>query len=163
FLAGVAAKKGRWRELTAKVDCVTPLYYWMGHGRDPLEVAFAQSTRPLSQAELKDLWRSRHGNAAVPLLLVVAYPRDGGARAHVCGPTGETTLVADVELSQAERLAMAGLAEPDRHLAIRTLETSLTQTVDEVPGLRNRGLLATHELLKGVPRRADWARATQTS
>lgn len=32
---------------------------------------------------------------------------------------------------------------------------------DEHPGLRNKGLLATHELLHGVPKRDDWDEATR--
>lgn len=163
FLADHSAKKGRWRELTAKVDCVSPLYYWTGSGRDPLEVAYAHSTRALKQSELKELWRSRHGNAAAPLLLVVAYPGPDGVRAHVCGPTAEKVHTAELEIGQAERLAAAGLSEPDRHAAILTLVDGLGQSSEEVPGLRNRGLLATHELLSGVPRRADWAHANEIS
>ena len=31
------------------------------------------------------------------------------------------------------------------------------------PGLRNKGLLATHELLYGVPERSDWVEATTRS
>ena len=69
----------------------------------------------------------------------------------------------DLDHGQAERLAAAGLGEPDRHLAIRFLADALEGEPEENPGLRNKGLLATHELLHGVPQRPDWNDATAQS
>ena len=98
-----------------------------------------------------------------PLLLVVAYPRERPQRATVCGPAGEDPPVVDLDYDHAERLAGAALGEPDRHVAIRFLASALEGDPGEQPGLRNKGLLATHELLYGVPGRADWDVATQRS
>jgi len=81
----------------------------------------------------------------------------------VCGPAGDNPAVLDIDLSRAERLAGAALGEPHRHLAICILAEALEGGSDEHPGLRNKGLLATHELLYGVPRRADWEEATTRS
>jgi hypothetical protein len=94
---------------------------------------------------------------------VVAYPSDHPRRAAVCGPAGEDPPVVDLECDHAERLAKVALAEPDRHVAIRFLASALEGDPDEQPGLRNKGLLATHELLYGVPERPDWAEATTRS
>ena len=66
---------------------------------------------------------------------------------------GEEPPVVDLGYAHAERLAAAALAEPDRHIAIRFLASALEGDPAEQPGLRNRGLLATHELLPGVPER----------
>jgi hypothetical protein len=81
----------------------------------------------------------------------------------VCGPTGDDPPVVDLDHGQAERLAAAALGEPDRHLAIRFLAEVLEGEPDEHPGLRNKGLLATHELLHGVPQRPDWEDTTARS
>jgi hypothetical protein len=78
----------------------------------------------------------------------------------VCGPTGDDPRVVDLDHGQAERLADAALGEHDRHHAIRFLAEALEGELDEHPGLRNKGLLATHELLYGVPKRDDWGTAT---
>jgi len=105
---------------------------------------------------VREVWKQRHGYRAAPLLVVVAYPEGRSNRAVVCGPTGDDPRVVDVDHGQAERLAAAALGEPDRHLAIRFLAEALEGEPDEHPGLRNKGLLATHELLHGVPQRPDW-------
>lgn len=60
-------------------------------------------------------------------------------------------------------MAAAAPGEPDRHLAIRFLSEALEGEPDEHPGLRNKGLFATHELLHGVPKRGDWDDATARS
>ena len=159
FLRDVKAQKGRWREASAKPDGLTTHYHWTGQGRDALEVALATSSRKLTTAEARDIWKARQGRSAAPLLTVIAYPQGDEARAVVCGPSGDSPTVADLDLSQAERLAASALAETNRHLAAQMIQGALEQTSDELPGLRNKGLLATHELLTGVPRRSDWAAA----
>src|SRR5699024_6903729 len=60
-----------------------------------------------------------------------------------------------------ERLAAAALRETNRHHAAALVRTAMEQTSEELPGLRNKGLLATHELLVGVPARPDWQQATE--
>ena len=69
----------------------------------------------------------------------------------------------ELEHAHAERLAATALDEPSRHHAIRFLADALEGDPDENPGLRNKGLLATHELLYGVPKRPDWEGATERS
>ncbi|MBA2724518.1 MAG: hypothetical protein H0U53_00880, partial [Actinobacteria bacterium] len=59
---------------------------------------------------------------------------------------------------QVERLCSAALAEPNRHSAVRFLVAMLDglHTTELLPGVRNMGMLATHELRTGVPARTDW-------
>jgi hypothetical protein len=109
------------------------------------------------------LWKQRHGYRAAPLLLVVTYPDGQGSRAVLCGPAGDDPRVVDLDYERAERMAAVALGEPDRHLAIRFLSEALEGEPDEHPGLRNKGLFATHELLYGVPKRDDWDDATARS
>ena len=112
---------------------------------------------------MREVWKQRHGRAAAPLLVVVGYPKDRPNRAVVCGPAGEDPPVVELDHAHAERLAAAALGEPSRHLAIRFLADALEGDPDEKPGLRNKGLLAMHELLYGVPKRSDWEAATERS
>jgi hypothetical protein len=80
--------------------------------------------------------------------------------AIVCGVTGDPAPIPDVSLDRAEQLAVAGLDEPDRHAAIRTMDRLLTGANDRLSsGLLNSGLFATHELREGVPLRVDWPNA----
>jgi hypothetical protein len=163
FLEGSAARKARWRDDVAKERGIHPAYRWTGPGRDGLEVAYATAGTKPSTTVVREVWKQRHGCRAAPLLVVVAYTEEQPNRAVVCGPTGDDPRVVDLDHGQAERLAVAALGEPDRHLAIRFLAEALEGESDEHPGLRNKGLIATHELLYGVPKRDDWEAATARS
>jgi hypothetical protein len=163
FLDGVDARKGRWRDNVAEAKGISTEYYWTGKGRDALEVAFGTTVTKPNTTAVREVWKQRHGRAAAPLLVVVAYPKDRPNRAVVCGPAGEDPPVVELDHAHAERLAAAALDEPNRHLAIRFLSDALEGEPDETFGLRNKGLLATHELLYGVPKRQDWERATERS
>lgn len=163
FLDQADARKARWRAPEVQKLGVTPVFRWTGPGNDGLEVVYSTAGSKPTAATIREVWKGRHGHRAAPLLLVTAYPEDRPRRALVCGPTGDDPRVVDVDYGQAERLAGAALSEPDRHLAIRYLSEALEDEPDEHPGLRNKGLLATHELLQGVPSRPDWDEATARS
>jgi hypothetical protein len=149
FLAGVDASKRRWHEPSAQQKGILPAYRWTDPGRDGLEVAFGSAESRPNAATVREVWRKRHGHRAAPLLLVVDYPGGGRSRAVLCGPAGDDPRVVDLDREQAERLAAAALGEPDRHLAIRFLSEALEGEPDAHPGLRNKGLFATHELYRG--------------
>ena len=69
----------------------------------------------------------------------------------------------DLDVSQVERLAAVALGEPNHHAATRFLLAALAELDSPVPGLRNVGLLATHELVTGVREMAEWAGAVRRS
>jgi hypothetical protein len=145
------------------VEEVSPQFIALGLGAYALEVAFAVSTKRPTHAAVKTYWQQRHGNSPSPLLLVVAYEVAGSHMASICGATvGSLTVIDDLELSHVERLAEAALLQPDRHFALRHLNDKLSAlTESPIAGIRNSGLFALHELLVGVPARADWARAAE--
>jgi hypothetical protein len=66
-----------------------------------------------------------------------------------------------VDRGQAERVCDAALDKPDRFTAQQFLSEMLPQLDEELTGLRNQGLLSTHELRVGVPERDDWEDATE--
>lgn len=146
-----------------KKDDVTPfepLGLWIGQGTSGLEVALASSTQPPTAPKLIEAWKRRQGGRPAPLLLICLF----NGRAFLCGPTGEQPPVhPNVDPGQAERLASAALSEPDRNAAIRLLAEAMPSLDTALPGLRNEGLLALHELEAGVPKRADWSAATERS
>ena len=130
----------------------------LGKGTQALEVAvFTSRSRP-SVADLRGVWRSRLGGRATPLLVVVLFDD----RAALCGPSGEQPpALPDLNLGRVERLCKTALEEPDRHAALRFLLTAIPELDATFSGLRNEGLLASHELEWGVPRRPDWLQATE--
>lgn len=132
---------------------LTPIGLWLGKGSLALEIVVAESERRIADTELRKSWRTRLGGRAVPLILV-ALGKEG---ASVCGPSGEEpTVHANLALGQVERLCREALAMPDRHAALRYLSQALPSLETALPGLRNEGLLASHELAVGVRRRHDW-------
>ena len=138
-----------------------PLGLAIGPGGGGLEVAIARAAHKPSQDALRTAWHSRQGGRAAPLLLAVFY----GDRAALCGPAGDAPPVfLDLDIGQVERICRTALAEPNRHAASRFLWSILPEVKESlIPGLRNQGLFATHELEKGVPKRADWRNAQQKS
>jgi hypothetical protein len=145
-------------ERTWHVDAppgLTPDCWWRGRGDSfRAEIALARSaTRPRAPA-VRDLWRAR-SSGGQPVLLIVTYADGGAQRAAACGPVGEQPPIRwDIEPEYATRLAAAALDEPDGHAAIRLLVESLGEADETIPGVRNDGLLALHDLLEGVPARA---------
>jgi type I restriction-modification system DNA methylase subunit len=131
----------------------------IGPGAGGLEVAVTRSERKPAQDTLRTVWRTRQGGRATPVLLVTLY-RDCAA---LCGPGGELPPVfLDLDIGQVERICRTALAEPNRHAASRFLWSVLPEVKESlIPGLRNQGLFATHELEKGVPQRSDWSQAQQ--
>lgn len=133
---------------------------YLGPGQYPLEVAVARAARAPGAAQLRDLWQARHRNAPSPLLLVVLHPGADGPAASVCGPVPPSPApVIGLPRDQVERIASTALTEPNRNAAIRFLQEVLPEADSQIPGVRNVGLVASHELQVGVPARHDWQTA----
>ena len=97
---------------------------------------------------------------AAPVLLVAIY----GNRAAICGPSGDNPpVLTNVELSQAERLCITALGEPDRHSALRFLRPALEAIDSPMAGVRNEGLLSTHEIGVWLKERRDITEAKAKS
>jgi hypothetical protein len=127
-----------------------------------LEVAVAEAAKRPTSADMRKAWKARHGGRPSPVLLAVGYPGGDGPAVAVCGPAGQDPPVHfDLDLSRVERLAATALAEPTRHAAQRCLLRLLPEVESDLPGVVNSGLLATQELLHGVPHRPDWHNATK--
>lgn len=135
-----------------------PVGLALGQGGGALEIVVTRATHRPAQATMRGVWNARHGGRAVPLLLVTLY----GDYAALCGPSGdEPPVYLNRDPGQIERLCLTALAEPDRHAAGRFLKAVVPEVESPLPGLRNEGLFATHELSHGVPGRHDWQTAQQ--
>lgn len=132
--------------------------YGLGDSQQ-LEVLYSKHSQPPSQTQLRSAWKQRQDRRGIPLIVVVLY----GEKAHVCGPSGEDpTVLLDLDPGQVERLCVEALEQPSRHAALRALRDSLGALESEsLPGIRNEGFLASHELVHGVPQRSDWDIASE--
>lgn len=142
------------RQVRLPASCpFQPVGLALGKGASGLEVLVTQSLASLRVPAVRSAWRERHGGRAAPLVLVVLH--DG--KATLCGPAGDDPPVyVGVDLGQAERLCREALQQPDRHAALRLLRDALPAVEFRLPGLRNEGLLATHELEYGVRHSPRW-------
>ncbi len=137
-----------------------PVGLAIGQGPQALEIVIARSNTQPTTNTLKDLWKKRRSNRATPVLCVVIY----GDKAALIGPSGEEPPIhRDVDAGFVEQLCLKALSEPDRHMATRFILDLLPDIDKAIPGLRNEGLFATHELTYGVPKRSDWQRSKKKS
>jgi hypothetical protein len=82
-------------------------------------------------------------------VLVVLYD----SKAALCGPAGDDPpAYAGVDPGQAERTSRGALEQPDRRAVLRCLRDALHSVESRLPGVRNEGLLSTHELNHGAKR-----------
>jgi len=132
--------------------------FYQGEGSSALEVVVVEHGERPTKEFLQKTYSDRRGGRVNPVLIVSLYDDHAG----LCGPSGEEPPVyRDVDRGQADRVCDTALNEPDRHAAQRFLTEMLPQLDEELTGLRNQGLLSTHELKVGVPERDDWEDATE--
>jgi hypothetical protein len=136
---------------------IHPRALHLGQGAMALEVAVLEADRQPSSPQLREVLRERAGRRAAPVVAVILWGE--GKVALACQVADGVTIVPDADRAQVERVCAAALGAPDRHAAIRYLAYALPQLEARIPGLRNSGLFALHEIETGVPRRADWVRA----
>jgi len=149
------ARTGRpWRYNKAENE----FEYYQGRGPSQLEVVVVEYGEKPNKDALRQMYSDRRGNRANPILIVALYTDKAG----LCGPSGEDPpIFRDVDRGQAERVCDAALDKPDRFAAEQFLSAILPQLDNELPGIRNQGLLSTHELQVGVPDREDWRTASE--
>lgn len=130
-----------------------------------LDVVYATASQRPPASDVRALWEKRWNRRPTAVLLVVAYPGpDDTARATVVGLRDNAQLAADLELRLVERIVEQGLDARTTAQAEQLLSLIFaSHDDDEVLGLSNTGLFATHELLANVPNRPDWTAAGMRS
>lgn len=127
-----------------------------------LEVAVTSWTKsePPTREALTRLHTIRLNKRAQPVVLVVETPQG----ALVFGPNTASAPMGPLSVDQVQRVVQAALDEPTA-LAARARLAGLVQALDStsMPGVKNSGLFANHELRVGVPQRSDWADACARS
>jgi hypothetical protein len=128
-----------------------------------MEIATARYTQAgePTLASLKRLHTLRQNQRVTPVLIATILS-DG--RVSLFEPTTSTSPTRPIDLSQANRFLQAILDEATP-VAARSRLQGLLQSLDTtaIPGIKNSGLFANHELRNGVPRRSDWQEACRTS
>jgi hypothetical protein len=128
-----------------------------------LEIAITAWTKnePPTREAMTRLHTIRVNKRATPVVIVVEL--DSGATL-VFGPNPASAPLGPLPEDQTQRVIQASLDEPTV-IAARTRLAGLMQSIDStaMPGVKNSGLFANHELRVGVPQRADWQEACDLS
>ena len=128
-----------------------------------LEIAITgwSKSEPPSREALTRLHTIRVNKRATPVVILVEL--DGGATL-VFGPNPASAPLGPLPEDQTQRVVQASLDEPTV-IAARARLAGLVQSIDStaMPGVKNSGLFANHELRVGVPARADWQAACDRS
>jgi hypothetical protein len=163
FLANISSR-GIWPIPSGFKTELIPIDYWLGNGDYPLEVVVASTTSRPATPHVRELWKAYQGNRPAPVLLVIIYRSGDQQVASACGPIGQNPAVWDgLPLGQLERLAKAALEVFDRNQASRLIQQALPELQTALPGVSNRGLFSTHDLINGVPQHSNWNSAVQLS
>lgn len=119
----------------------------------PLEVASALSASRPTTSDMRTLWATR-GRSAPGFVVAVLYDD----KSALAGPTEQDEVLFDIPVSKVETALAAALSKSEHNAAILRAQELLKNlgSDDESTGVINSGLFATHELLHGVPHRADW-------
>ncbi|MEI6131129.1 MAG: hypothetical protein WCR59_13770, partial [Planctomycetota bacterium] len=129
----------------------------------PIELALARWTRAdrPSREAFDKLHSLRVNKRATPVVLVVELDNGG---VLTFGPNPASAPLGPFSNEQAQRLLQVVLEEPTALLA-RARLAALVQAIDSttIPGVKNSGLFANHELRVGVPQRDDWTQACRQS
>ncbi|MFC4904080.1 Eco57I restriction-modification methylase domain-containing protein [Kocuria oceani] len=142
-------------------EALTPHHIYPANPGVQVEVVYATSSARPSASDARALWSDRWNKRPTGVLLVAAYPNGGAApKAAVVGLRDKGTYVADLAFSSVELVVEQVLEAPTTARAEEILASLFEEHEDdEIPGLVNTGLFATHELLTNVPNRSDWQTA----
>lgn len=132
----------------------------ISHG---LQVATARWTgagEP-NPTQLKNLYKLRTGDRGTPVVVAVEVD---STHAVLVGHNSDWPPTPKIEQSLIARILEAALADPNP-IAARERITMLREALDTtaLPGLKNSGLFANHELAVGVPKRPDFSSACAKS
>ena len=138
--------------------------YILSHRSDnrgqPLEVASALSATRPTTGDMRTLWATR-GRSAPGFIVAVLYDD----KVALAGPTEQDEVLFDIPTSKVETALATTLSKSEHNAAILRAQELLKNlgSGDESTGVINSGLFATHELLNGVPLRADWQQNCEAS
>jgi len=142
-------------------DSLSGGFFYVGNGNPPLEVLVVPSDGRPRRDQVRQLWRTRQGRQASPLLLVVPFLQNGSTDAHLCGPTDADLTVRELAYEQAVGLAAGALAEPSGQAAIRFLHEQTPKEGQDFHGLINQGMFAAYTLQGRVREMPEWAAAVK--
>ena len=132
----------------------------ISHGLQVVTAKWTGTGEP-NPTQLKNLYKLRTGDRGTPVVVAVEVD---STHAVLVGHNSDWPPTPKIEQSLIARILEAALADPNP-IAARERITMLREALDTtaLPGLKNSGLFANHELAVGVPKRPDFSSACAKS
>lgn len=132
----------------------------ISHGLQVVTAKWTGTGEP-NPTQLKNLYKLRTGDRGTPVVVAVEVD---STHAVLVGHNSDWPPTPKIEQSLIARILEAALADPNP-IAARERITMLREALDTtaLPGLKNSGLFANHELSVGVPKRPDFSSACAKS
>jgi hypothetical protein len=128
-------------------------------GSGSFEVLLGEVDSPPTNTQLKDLHGMRLNKRNADLVVALQF----GNSVWLFGPEKDRSSIT-LKAESAARAIQTCLDEPDSLSAYKRYVTILdAQGTTDMPGVRNRGLFASHHLRENVPKRRDWAQLTEAA
>jgi hypothetical protein len=151
-----SAKRSAWLKPPAGAESAA---VWTGPSKK-IEVAYARFTAPPKAPELSSAWAARQAGSKTPVLLVWEEPSGFHlAFGTSVGNPRLTDISRPASRQATEALIKAAVDHADPAGALAAVDAGVLELSSRIPGLRNGGLVATHQLAGAVRARPDWAAA----
>ena len=148
------------RPLTSKFHDLQPIEYYVGEGTNALEIVILESQKNPNKLVIQNAYINRRSGRATPILIVIKY----NDQFFLCGPTGEKPdVVNTTDLEFVKRICISALRQTSRNIAINFILDCFTSLENDLPGIKNEGLVSNHELSYGTKKRDDWENASDNS
>lgn len=135
------------------------LYLGQDDGLGSFEVLIGSAAEPPSQTQLKDLHQSRLNKRNVDLVVGIEF----GSSIWLYGPEKDRAAIT-LNADKAVRALQTCLDEEDTLSAYKRYVAILdAHNTTDMPGVRNRGLFASHHIRENVPNRKDWSTLTDAA
>lgn len=118
-----------------------------------VEVLFAEVPSPLSTTDIRGIHSWRLNKRIATVVVAIKSPKG----VQLFGPTNDREAVS-VSLDTSKRVLQAALSDTNPMDARRNLITFYdTLESSDMPGVKNKGLFASHHLRENLPARSDWS------
>lgn len=135
------------------------LFLGKDDGLGSFEVLIGTATEPPGQVQVKDLYLTRLNKRNVDLVVGIEF----GNSVWLFGPEKDRAPIV-LKSDDAARALQTCLDEEDTLSAYKRYVAILdAHSTTDMPGVRNRGLFASHHLRENVPHRKDWASLTESA
>jgi hypothetical protein len=119
----------------------------------PIEVLVLRQTTAPAPSLIREIQKWRKNDRVTSVVVAI----EANEKVYLYGPAVDRQPIA-IDLSAAKRILQSALLEPNPVIASRQLVDVYDNFgSSEMPGVKNKGLFASHHLRENLPKRRDWS------